>query len=264
MHFSRGPNANAHGVAIVLNKEITNIKGVQQQTVIPGWAILLALPWHSDLSLTILNIYFPNVHSESQAFWESLGLEWDRQGLPPPDIMLGDFNIVEDAIDHLPSHPDPQYVVISLDNLRSKLQLQDGWRATNPNSKCFSFLKKSTGVQSRIDRIYTTTKIIKTAVDWEVTTTALTTDHKMVSVKIMDQKAPYIGRGRWTIPLHMLKDKALISEIQCLGKELEKKWDNAEQRSTVINPQVHFQSSKNEIIRRTRERAKVAVPKMNL
>ena len=111
----------------MLNKEITNIKGLQQQTVIPGWAILLALPWHSDLSLTILNVYFPNVHSESQAFWKSLGLEWDRQGLPPPDIMLGDFNIVEDAIDHLPSHPDPQYVVTSLDNLCSKLQLQDGW-----------------------------------------------------------------------------------------------------------------------------------------
>ena len=114
-------------------------------------------------------------------------------------------------------------------------------------------------MQSRIDCNYTTTKIIKTAVDWEVTTTALTTDHKMVSVKIMDQKAPYIGRGRWTMLLHMLKDKNLISEIQCLGKELEEKLDNAEQRSTVINPQVHFQSSKNEIIRRTRERAKVAV-----
>ena len=27
-----------------------------------------------------------------------------RQGLPTPDIILGDFNIVEDEIDGLPSH----------------------------------------------------------------------------------------------------------------------------------------------------------------
>ena len=226
--------------------------------------MLFTLPWHSNLTLTILNIYAPNVHSESQAFWESLDLEWDRQGLPPPDIMLGDFNIVEDAIDHLPSHTDPQSVVTSLDSLRSKFRLQDGWRATNPNTKCFSFLQKGTGAQSRIDHIYTTTDIIKTAVDWEVTTTALNTDHKMVYVKVIDQKAPYIGRGRWTMPLYMLKDKALILDIQRFGRELEDKLDNREQRSPVVNPQVHFQNFKDEIVKVTRKKAKVAVSKMNL
>src|ERR1700734_1349744 len=102
IHFSQGPNANAQGVAIVLNKELTNIKGVVQQNVIPGRAMLIILPWHADLSLTILNVYAPNAPHENQAFWESLSLEWDRQGLPPPNIMLGDFNLVEDAIDRLP------------------------------------------------------------------------------------------------------------------------------------------------------------------
>jgi hypothetical protein len=100
-------------------------------------------------------------------------------------------------------------------------------------------------------------------VGWEVTTTALNTDHKMVSVKI-DQKAPYIGRGRWTMPLYMLKDKALILDIQCLGRELEDKLDNREQMSPVVNPQVHFQNFKDEIVKVTRKKAKVAVPKMNL
>ena len=119
-------------------------------------------------------------------------------------------------------------------------------------------------MQSRIDRIYATAKIIKTAVDWEVTTTALNTDHKIVSVKVMDQKAPYIGRGRWTMPLHMLKYTALIKEIQILGAELEQKIDSGQQRTSVVNPQVHFQSFKNEIAKITRAKAKVEVPKMNL
>ena len=135
----------------MLNKKLTNIKGVKQQNIIPGRAMLITLPWHSDLSLTILNVYAPNAHNENQIFWESLDLEWERQGLPNPDIMIGDFNIVEDAIDRLPSHTDLHSAVASLDNLRNKFQLRDGWRATNPDTKCFSFLQKSTGVQSRID-----------------------------------------------------------------------------------------------------------------
>jgi endonuclease/exonuclease/phosphatase (EEP) superfamily protein YafD len=100
----------------VLNKELTNIKGIKQQDIIPGRAMLITLPWHSNLSLTILNIHAPNAHSENQTFWESLDLEWTRQRFPVPDIMLGDFNLVEDAVDRLPNHTDPHTAVMSLDN----------------------------------------------------------------------------------------------------------------------------------------------------
>jgi len=264
VHFSQGTNANAQGVAIVLNKELTNIKGVVQQNVIPGRAMLIILPWHSDLSLTISNVYAPNAPHENQAVWETLSLEWDRQELPPPNIMLGDFNLVEDAIDCLSSHSDLHSAVASLDSFRSKFLLKDGWRVTNPDTKCFSFMQKSTGVQSRIDCIYTTENIIKTAADWTVTTTALNTDHKMVAVKVIDQKAPYFGRGRWTMPLHMLKDKTLIQDIQCLGRELEEKLDSGQERSAILNPQTHFQHFKKEITDKTRARAKVTMPKINL
>jgi hypothetical protein len=86
----------------------------------------------------------------------------------------------------------------------------------------------------------------------------------MVSIKVIYQKAPYIGRGRWTMPLYMLKDKALILDIQHFGRELEDKLDNRDQRSPVINPQVHFQIFKDEIVKVARENAKVAIPNLNL
>jgi exonuclease III len=100
IHFSQGPSINAHGVAIVLNRELTNIHEIQQQDIIPGRAMLLTLPWHSDLTLTIMNVYAPNAHGENQQFWKTLESKWVEMDLPFPDIMLGDFNIVEDAIDH--------------------------------------------------------------------------------------------------------------------------------------------------------------------
>jgi hypothetical protein len=177
--------------------------------------------------------------------------------------MLGDINIVEDALDHLPSHIDPHHPVDNLNNLQTKFQLKDGWCTTNPESKCFSFLQKSTRVQSRIDRIYASDNIIKTASDWMITTTAINTDHKMVSVRVVDQKVPYIGKGRWTMPLHLLKDKALIQDIQILGRKLEQNMDNIHERSVVTNPQVLFKNFKDATAKKIRKRAKVAIPEIN-
>jgi exonuclease III len=128
MHFSQGQNVNAHGVAIVLNREITNIHSIQQVDIILGRAMLLTLPWHSDLTITILNVYASNAHNENQQFWETLELKWVNLNLPLPDIMLEDFNLVEDAIDHLPNHADPSGATNAFNNLRSFLQLKDGWR----------------------------------------------------------------------------------------------------------------------------------------
>lgn len=81
--FSQGPNENAQGVAIVINKELTNTKGIKQQEIVPGRAMLITIPWHTTLTLTILNIYAPNVHSENQSFWETLERKWEELNLPP-------------------------------------------------------------------------------------------------------------------------------------------------------------------------------------
>jgi exonuclease III len=262
IHFSQGPNSNAQGVAIVLNRELTNIKGIRKWEIIPGRAMLMTLPWHADLLLTILNVYAPNAHNENQKFWEELSTVWEEQDLPKPDIMLGDFNIVEDAIDRLPSHHDPPGPVKSLDTLRASFHLLDGWRANNPDDKHFSFLQQATATQSRIDRIYASNKIVKSATDWKIDWTGLSTDHKLVSARVVDQKTPYIGQGRWTMPLFLLKDKTLVAEIQCLGKKLEDKLDENLNR-TVANPQTLFKQFKDEVIALVRSRAKVAIPKMN-
>ena len=77
IHFSQGPNFNAQGVAIVLNQELTNIKGIRKWDIIPGRAMLMTLPWHADLLLTILNVYALNAHNENQKFWKELSTVWE-------------------------------------------------------------------------------------------------------------------------------------------------------------------------------------------
>jgi hypothetical protein len=152
--------------------------------------------------------------------------------------------------------------VNALDSLRSSLQLKDGWRTTYPTNCAFSFLQTGTGVQSCIDRIYASDEIIESATDWNIEHSAVLTDHKMISVNIVDPKNPFIGRGRWTMPMFLLKDESLIIEIHNLGLKFEQELDNINYRSSISNPQLLFQSFKNETIKLTRDKAKGAIQKM--
>ncbi|KAL6299923.1 Endonuclease/exonuclease/phosphatase [Sparassis latifolia] len=208
----------------------------QTRTLIPGQAILLTVPWHNNRTLTILNIYAPNIAMENKEFWQTLEHKWTHQHLPNPDVMLGDFNIVEDALDCIPSHVDNAEAVDALFDLKLHLQLLDGWRATHTTEKKFSYLQTSTGSQSRIDRIYTTDQILQSAENWTIESTGVPTDHKLTTVRIADPAAPYIGKE---------------SEIKSLPT-----------RSLQRNPQTLFKKYKDNLQIYARKHARTLTPKL--
>ncbi|KAJ7873734.1 hypothetical protein B0H13DRAFT_2348892 [Mycena leptocephala] len=73
-----------------------------------------------------------------------------NHGVHVPDIMLGDMNIVEDAIDRLLHRPDEDEAVNALSSFKYLLGFKDGWRDTNPDEKAYTFTHVS-GSHSRID-----------------------------------------------------------------------------------------------------------------
>lgn len=87
------------GVALVLNRATTNVDDTQFTEIKPGHAIMITTKWHGTEALTILNIYAPNSPAHHPAFWEHITHEIAHRRLPKPDIVLGDFNLVEDTID---------------------------------------------------------------------------------------------------------------------------------------------------------------------
>ena len=126
--FSQGDNQRAARVAFVLNKDLAIHRGTTLHEIIPGRALLISIPWHVNLMLTILNIYAPNAPSDNENFWKQLLLAFNTNPFPYPDILLGDFNVVEDTIDRLPSHNDNTNTREALFEFRSQLELIDGWR----------------------------------------------------------------------------------------------------------------------------------------
>ncbi|THU83857.1 DNase I-like protein [Dendrothele bispora CBS 962.96] len=198
------------GVAIVLNKELTKISGTKTYEIVPGRALLVQTSLHRQDKINVLAIYAPNVSgsngSANEEFWKKIKNYYNEHPrTPKPDILLGDFNMVENGlIDRLPAHDDPDEAIEALDDIKMTFKLKDGWRNTYPDTKAYSYLQTATGSQSRIDRIYTTETILETAREWKIQPSGVPhADHSMITVQISSENAPYVGKGRWKLPDHI-------------------------------------------------------------
>ncbi|KAJ7934675.1 hypothetical protein B0H13DRAFT_1513572, partial [Mycena leptocephala] len=139
--------------------------------------------------------------------------------------------------------------------------LCDGWRQAFPHDKGYSLLQKSTGSQSRIDRILVPTQSLGYLKNWSIEPTGIFTDHQMVSVEYANPKSPFIGRGRWCLPLHILKDTDTMDKIKEIRKEIESAMEACKfRRSDSNNVQILFKSFKDQLIKICRDRAKIMIP----
>ncbi|KAJ3735976.1 hypothetical protein DFJ43DRAFT_990645, partial [Lentinula guzmanii] len=181
---------------------------------------------------------------------------------PKADILLGDCNMVEAGlIDRLPAHDDPNDACEALDDLKMMLNVRDGWRMTYPDKKSFTYMQTATGVQSRIDRIYMTDTLMETARDWRIEDSGIpNADHRMISVQITSEGAPWIGKGRWRIPDYVIKDKNILKYVHAQGIEAEQQLQALTERSTNINAQIIWQSFKAKITNKAKQRAQQIVP----
>ena len=258
-------NTNTKGVAIVINRDLLNSHHIQEYDLIPGRALMVQLQWHRETKLNVLVVYAPNDSSSNGQFWKDLHTK--IQSTPKPDVLLGDFNMVEDAIDRLPTHRDNPTATEPLADLKTFLLLNDGWRKTFPTDKSFTFHQSARqgGAQSCIDRIYVNEDLMNYSKDWTISPPGIAMDHQLVSVRISNQRAPFVGKGRWTMPLFLLKDKEVMCEIKQLGRDLELTLESVNTaRTAERNPQVLFQNFKDKITQIYRTKAKTAIPKLDL
>ena len=248
---------NAAGVAFVFNKGLINTGGIVCQEIIPGRAMLAKIPWHGDRTIKILNVYAPNDTKCNESFWESLNEIIQADQTLKPDLMLGDFNLVEDALDRLPCHSDDASAVAALGELKSDLGLVDGWRQAHPDHCEYTHQHAPNASQGRIDRIYITDDLLRPASEWKIDSPLIETDHWLVSAKVSTPEAPEIGRGRWQIPTYLFENDDVIEEVNELGKVAQDLIErNRFRRSDTVNPQTIFARLKADIVGMCRTYAK--------
>ncbi|KAG2738875.1 DNase I-like protein, partial [Suillus brevipes Sb2] len=256
------PSTSA-GVAFVINRELTNTDNIETFELIPGRALVLKIKWHSNETLTILNIYAPNNLTQHPDFWERINAKWQEHNLPHPDFMLGDFNVTEDPLDRAPAKLDNENAISALRELRQNLNLQDTWRELHPTERVFTFYSNNNSY-SRLDRIYTAPTHQQNLHNWDSSTSAIPTDHRMASVRLALTNTPFIGQGRWSWPLGLINDKHLIKKMSEIGIITQQKiMEQTSNRDENQHPQRTWEEFKEQIRQEARKTAKEHLCKIN-
>ncbi|KAJ7203989.1 Endonuclease/exonuclease/phosphatase, partial [Mycena haematopus] len=218
------------GVAFLLNKKFVDVNHVQMSELEPGRALMISVPWHGGRTLNILNIYAPNTAPDRDSLWSRLRTKWrDDPSLPLPEIVLGDWNFVEDPRDRLSG--GNTLVPASFYILKSLLQIEDGWRNTFKDDRQYTCVQRrsdpSTGrlhvSRSRLDRIYIHHKLSDECRGWRIDQTALKTDHSLVETQLVYREHQELGKGRPNLPLYLLKTRKFTNVIQRFGRIMEAK-----------------------------------------
>ncbi|KAF8256714.1 Endonuclease/exonuclease/phosphatase [Lactarius quietus] len=245
------PHASA-GVAFVINKALIRPKEYKFHELIPGRAAALKVKWLENEETLLYNIYAPNAREEHATFWESIDSSRRTHNLRRPDFVLGDFNVTEDKIDRAPAHLDDPTATNTLRTLRHILNVQDSWRISFPNERCFTYRANTnrSQIQSHLDRIYTSDLISNQIQEWKITQTAVPTDHSLVAAKFSPASAPFVGKGRWTWKSQSLNNLVLMAAIEERGIQLSleiQKLNDANTPCEKANPQTLWKEFKDNI-----------------
>ncbi|TFY82529.1 hypothetical protein EWM64_g1481 [Hericium alpestre] len=258
------PGASA-GVAFVLNKDIIVTDDYTITDLVPRRATMLSIDWHGSGCITLLNIYAPNDPKKHPKFWLDIETARTTAGLPRPNFLLGDFNLVEDALDRAPAHVDDKNTVKALVDFRTHLTLQDTWRHLNPDTKLFTFRGHhgSNYAKSRIDRIYTTTAQVENVFEWHSGLTSVPTDHAIVTVRFAPHDVPDTGKGRWMTPIYITNNDKFMQQLMQHGMILEQEMKSIEgSRTNSKNPQTLWTKFKNKLRQAIRDHTRQDLGKM--
>lgn len=172
----------------------------------------VSVPWHGTEVLEILCIYATSSDGEAvrKDFFEKVCTFYElHPRIPHPTIMAGDFNNIEDMVDHMPLGGGPGTSVEVLDDLKLNLHLMmtDSWQMVNPTARDFTFQRGESFM--RLDRIYASESTFRRMCSWEIHEGLIWSDHNMISMEFACVSAPKMGKGRPTFPIYLLQDNKM-------------------------------------------------------
>ena len=85
--------------------------------------------------------------------------------------------------------------------------------------------------------------------DWKIEHPGFKTDHNIVSVLITSENMPFIGKGRWAIPVGLLKNQKLKKETQALAKQLQTEVEQVTtENRNKHDPQIALKTFKKDVV----------------
>ena len=139
----------------------------------------------------------------------------DALSMTHTNILMGDFNFVEDSLDRngkLPNNLEKdRQVLFDWNKITTDFDLVDTFRILNPLSRRYSFTHQNKKSRSRIDRIYVTDKESGKIMRQGFIDTPWR-DHKIITVEMNETSER--GPGQWVLNTDLLKDQKFLEEVE--------------------------------------------------
>ncbi|KAG2029024.1 Endonuclease/exonuclease/phosphatase, partial [Suillus americanus] len=254
---SEGDNTSA-GTAFVLNKDKVINKTWEHSILIPGRLSVLTFKNTETQTFNIINLYSPNDLTPKKAFYKNVLQIISSQRWENP-ILIGDFNMVEQAIDRFPEHSDDNALTRLVNRITNKLNVVDGWRKEKEDAREYTYAQKNPLATARIDRIYVSKETIEMAHNWTINESYTLSDHQMVTVTITQTGLPELDKGLWRLgsateqlPAFKKRVKKLLEQTnEKIVQHIDKYNSlNEEEKKTMrecTNPQLIWQKTKERI-----------------
>jgi len=178
---------------------------------------------YNGYTLTIINVYMPNTQPEKAELIENLRTHLENEQERDNILIVGDFNLVTDEKDRSPPHLDDPRLVDSWTAMENKNDLIDRWWLTHENKRQFTYSQNNS--LGRIDRIYTTRNLLKSCLEWTIESNCGISDHQIVTVRIMKQNTPHIGKGLWKLNKETIKWPPYVNRVRKLLVETANKME---------------------------------------
>jgi exonuclease III len=209
--YTNCQDPNAKGVTIIiLNPIIIPLETITVEYKDTDSRILKVSIMAEGKTVRVTGIYAPNNETDNVNFFRKVkALELNGRS----DIILGDFNRCEESLDRNPTRAEDRRVREALANLRED-RLIDGWRATNPDERQYTFWSNNDLLSaSRIDRILVTKKVFNLSSNWQIELCPDWTDHAAVSVEYFPHDRIKTGKGQWYMNTHTFTTEPMIELV---------------------------------------------------
>ena len=231
--FSHG-ESNARGVCILIVKNLSH-KIINVETDTNGRLICIEI--NVDNVLYNLNaIYAPN--TDNPNFFQELRQKMSNKC--EKRILAGDLNLTFDVqLERLNTFANNSKSREVLTNLMEEFLIEDVWRIRNPDTRHYSWIKKSNPNSpvraSRLDYILTSQGL---KIDNITYCPAPNTDHRaaFISVKTSDKER---GAGYWKLNVSHLNNKEFLAKMNAdLETVIHKQYKDPLERWELIKKQI--------------------------
>jgi len=204
---------------MILVKDIPDLSVLGSEIHTPGHSLSIHVKW-MDEEFWIWNIYAPAEPGPRLAFFQSLSP-------PPPSLVAhcligGDFNCLPSSLDRIGGRSRGITATSpALHTFTGSLDLVDCWRIQNPDIKdatCFSiraFGEDNALIASRLDRWYSPRSLnSRLTCDIDHTARGITSDHRLVTLKLAAPAITDRGKGFWMLNTSLLNNPEYRAEIE--------------------------------------------------